>query len=143
MLQTNPDEFGNAKNVLLLLEHKTDEIVQKFLFDSLINVIYTTFLGLDYVSNKDFTINKKVDIARVSMTKLQLHDICLLDKYTCRYESYLYDIPQRSEYSQWISAYLMKIPIIGEICTERWKKKSLEKFSKPVFLLQKNCKRKN
>nr|KAJ0210838.1 hypothetical protein LSAT_V11C400161630 [Lactuca sativa] len=95
ILQTNPDEFGNAKNVLLLLEHKTDGIVQKFLrnnnwneelhgldlFDSLINVIYTTFLGLDYVSNKDFTINKKVDIARVSMTKLQLHDICLLDKY--------------------------------------------------------------
>jgi hypothetical protein len=49
-------------------------------FDSLINVIYTTFLGLDYVSNKDFTINKKVDIARLSMKKLQLHDICLLDK---------------------------------------------------------------
>ncbi|CAH1442406.1 unnamed protein product [Lactuca virosa] len=133
------DEFGNAKNVLLLLEHKTDGIVQKFLrnnnwneelhgldlFDNLINVIYTTFLGLDYVSNKDFTINKKVDIARVSMTKLQLHDICLLDKYTCRYESYLYDIPQRCEYSQWISAYLMKIPIIGEICTERWKKEAI------------------
>ncbi|CAH1428738.1 unnamed protein product [Lactuca virosa] len=132
-------EFGNAKNVLLLLEHKTDGIVQKFLrnnnwneelhgldlFDNLINVIYTTFLGLDYVSNKDFTINKKVDIARVSMTKLQLHDICLLDKYTCRYESYLYDIPQRCEYSQWISAYLMKIPIIGEICTERWKKEAI------------------
>ncbi|CAH1431039.1 unnamed protein product [Lactuca virosa] len=132
-------EFGNAKNVLLLLEHKTDGIVQKFirnnnwneelhgldLFDSLINVIYTIFLGLDYVSNKDFTINKKVDIARVSMTKLQLHDICLLDKYTCRYESYLYDIPQRSEYSQWISAYLMKIPIIGEICTERWTKEAI------------------
>ncbi|CAH1450662.1 unnamed protein product [Lactuca virosa] len=139
ILQTNPDEFGNAKNVLLLLEHKTDGIVQKFLrnnnwneelhgldlFDSLINVIYTTFLGLDYISNKDFTINKKVDIARVSMTKLQLHDICLLDKYTYRYESYLYDIPQRSEYSQWISAYLMKIPIIGEICTERWKKEAI------------------
>ncbi|CAH1433727.1 unnamed protein product [Lactuca virosa] len=139
ILQTNPDEFGNAKNVFLLLEHKTDGIVQKFLrnnnwneelhgldlFDNLINVIYTTFLGLDYVSNKDFTINKKVDIARVSMTKLQLHDICLLDKYTCRYESYLYDIPQRCEYSQWICAYLMKIPIIGEICTERWKKEAI------------------
>ncbi|CAH1443991.1 unnamed protein product [Lactuca virosa] len=68
---------------------------------------------------------KKVDIARVSMTKLQLHDICLLDKYTCRYESYLYDIPQRSEYSQWVFAYLMKIPIIGEICTERWKKEAI------------------
>nr|KAJ0185387.1 hypothetical protein LSAT_V11C900468470 [Lactuca sativa] len=97
ILQTNPDEFEKAKNVLLLLEHKTDGIVQKFLrnnnwneelhgsdlFDNLINVIYTTFLGLDYISNKDFTINKKVDIARVSMTKLQLHDISFLDKYTC------------------------------------------------------------
>ncbi|CAH1443995.1 unnamed protein product [Lactuca virosa] len=31
ILQTNPDEFGNAKNVLLLLEHKTDGIVQKSL----------------------------------------------------------------------------------------------------------------
>ncbi|CAI9259557.1 unnamed protein product [Lactuca saligna] len=136
ILQTNPDEFEKAKNVLLLLEHKTDGIVQKFLrnnnwneemhgsdlFDNIINVIYTTFLGLDYISNKDFTINKKVDIARVSMTKLQLHDISLLDKYTCMYESYLYDIPQRSEYAQWISAYLMKIPIIGETCTDRWKK---------------------
>ncbi|CAH1436134.1 unnamed protein product [Lactuca virosa] len=138
ILQTNPDEFEKAQNVLLLLEHKTDGIVQKFLrnnnwnedlhgsdlFDNLINVIYTTFLGLDYISNKDFTINKKVDVARVSMTKLQLHDISLLDKYTCMYESYLYDIPQRSEYAQWISAYLMKIPIIGEICTERWKKEA-------------------
>nr|KAJ0216629.1 hypothetical protein LSAT_V11C300116250 [Lactuca sativa] len=138
ILQTNPDEFEKAKNVLLLLEHKTDGIVQKFLrnnnwneelhgsdlFDNLINVIYTTFLGLDYISNKDFTINKKVDIARVSMTKLQLHDISLLDKYTCMYESYLYDIPQRSEYAQWISAYLMKIPIIGETCTDRWKKEA-------------------
>nr|KAJ0224383.1 hypothetical protein LSAT_V11C100001860 [Lactuca sativa] len=142
ILQTNPDEFGNAKNILLLLEHKTDGIVQKFLrnnnwnkelhgldlFDSLINVIYTTFLGIDYVSNKDFTINKKVDIAKVSMTKLQLHDICLLDKYTCRYESYLYDIPQRNEYSQWISTYLMKIPIIGEICTKRWKKEAIREI---------------
>nr|KAJ0188041.1 hypothetical protein LSAT_V11C900505820 [Lactuca sativa] len=138
ILQTNPDEFEKAKNVLLLLEHKTDGIVQKFLrnnnwneelngsdlFDNLINVIYTTFLGLDYISNKDFTINKKVDIARVSMTKLQLHGISLLDKYTCMYESYLYDIPQRSEYVQWISAYLMKIPIIGETCTDRWKKEA-------------------
>ncbi|CAH1430260.1 unnamed protein product [Lactuca virosa] len=137
-INTNPDEFEKAKNVLLLLEHKTDGIVQKFLrnnnwnedlhgsdlFDNLINVIYTTFLGLDYISNKDFTINKKADVARVSMTKLQLHDISLLDKYTCMYESYLYDIPQRSEYAQWISAYLMKIPIIGEICTERWKKEA-------------------
>nr|KAJ0188708.1 hypothetical protein LSAT_V11C900505850 [Lactuca sativa] len=138
ILQTNPDEFEKAKNVLLLLEHKTDGIVQKFLrnnnwneelhgsdlFDNLINVIYTTFLGLDYISNKDFTINKKVDIARVSMTKLQLHGITLLDKYTCMFESYLYDIPQRSEYAQWISAYLMKIPIIGETCTDRWKKEA-------------------
>nr|KAJ0227912.1 hypothetical protein LSAT_V11C100050250 [Lactuca sativa] len=136
ILQTNPDEFEKAKNVLLLLEHKTDGIVQKFLrnnnwnkdlhgsdlFDNIIIFIYTTFLGLDYISNKDFTINKKVDIARVSMTKLQLHDISLLDKYTCMYESYMYDIPQRSEYAQWISAYLMKIPIIGETCTDRWKK---------------------
>ncbi|CAH1418332.1 unnamed protein product [Lactuca virosa] len=142
ILQTNPDEFEKAKNVLLLLEHKTDGIVQKFLrnnnwnedlhgsdlFDNLINVIYTTFLCLDYISNKDFTINKKVDVARVSMTKLQLHDISLLDKYTCMYESYLYDIPQRSEYAQWISAYLMKIPIIGEICTERWKKEATEEI---------------
>ena len=56
------------------------------------------------------------------MTKIQLHDISLLDKYTCMYESYLYEIPHISEYSQWITAYLMKIPIIGESCTERWKK---------------------
>ncbi|CAH1444042.1 unnamed protein product [Lactuca virosa] len=54
ILQTNPDEFEKAKNVLLLLEHKTDGIVQKFLrnnnwnedlhgsdlFDNLINVIH-------------------------------------------------------------------------------------------------------
>ena len=149
ILQTNPEEFEKAKNVLLLLEHKTDGIVQKFLrnnswnedvhgtdlFDSLINVIYTTFLGLDFVENNDFTINKKIDIARVSMTKLQLHDICLLDKYTCRYESYLYDIPHRSEYSQWISAYLMKIPIIGEICTERWKKEAIGEVQKTSLAL--------
>nr|KAJ0190255.1 hypothetical protein LSAT_V11C800404760 [Lactuca sativa] len=145
ILQTNPDEFEKTKNVLLLLEHKTDGIVQKFLrnnnwndelhgsdlFDNLINVIYTTFLGLDYISNKDFTINKKVDIARVSMTKLQLHDISLLDKYTCMYESYLYDIPQRSEYAQWISAYLMKILIIGETCTDRWKKEATGEIQQP------------
>nr|KAJ0188964.1 hypothetical protein LSAT_V11C800412500 [Lactuca sativa] len=53
-----------------------------------------------------------------------VHDISLLDKYTCMYESYMYDIPQRSEYAQWISAYLMKIPIIGETCTDKWKKEA-------------------
>ena len=135
ILQTNPADFENAKNVLLLMEHKTDGIVQKFirnnnwdetlhstdLFDTIVNIIYTTFLGLDYYFNKEHTINKKTEIARVSMTKLQLHDISLLDKYTCMYESYLYEIPHRSEYSQWITAYLMKIPIIGESCMERWK----------------------
>ena len=141
ILQTNSEDFEDAKNVLLLMEHKTDGIVQKFLrsnpwnetvlamhgtdfFDVIINIIYTTFLGLDYYSNKDQTINKKIDIARVAMTKLQLHDISLLDKYTCIYESYLYELPHKGEYSQWISAYLMKIPIIGESCAERWRKEA-------------------
>ena len=136
ILQTNPVDFEKTRNVLLLMEHKTDGIVQKFIrnnpwnedlhgtdtFDNIINVIYTTFLGLDYVSNKDKTLSEKINIARIAMTKIQLHDISLLDKYTCIYESHLYEIPDRNEYSQWIAAYLMKIPIIGESCSERWKR---------------------
>nr|KAJ0185822.1 hypothetical protein LSAT_V11C900505860 [Lactuca sativa] len=137
ILQTNPDEFEKAKNILLLLEHKTDGIVQKFLRKNNWN---EELHGLDYIFNKDFTINKKVDIIRVSMTKLQLHDISLLDKCTCMYESYLYDIPQRSEYAQWISAYLMKIPIIGETCTDRWKKEATGEIQQTNRYKQKKLK---
>ncbi|CAH1444038.1 unnamed protein product [Lactuca virosa] len=141
ILQTNPDEFEKAKNVLLLLEHKTDGIVQKFLrnnnwneemhgsdlFDNIINIIYTTFLGLDYISNKDFTINKKVDIARVSMTKLQLHDISLLDKYTYRWKKEV-----TGEIQQTSLSYATKIAKeeIDRICQDRYKQQKLKTKSK-------------
>nr|GEY54021.1 hypothetical protein [Tanacetum cinerariifolium] len=66
---------------------------------------------IDYHSNKDLEIIKEQDHARRVLTKVQLVNICSLDKYTCIYEKNLYKIPL-GEHPQWIEAYLMKIPII-------------------------------
>nr|GEY85461.1 hypothetical protein [Tanacetum cinerariifolium] len=75
---------------------------------------------IDYHSNKDLEIINEQDHARRVLTKVQLVNICSLDEYTCIYEKNLYKIPL-GEHTQWIEAYLMKIPIISEQTIQRWK----------------------
>ncbi|GKB15612.1 putative transcription factor interactor and regulator CCHC(Zn) family protein [Tanacetum coccineum] len=134
ILQTNQEDFQNAKSVLTLIEHKTEGNIQSFvkqaawnenlhgidLFDSIVDALYTMFIGIDYHGNKDLEITKEQDQARRSLTKIQLINICSLDEYTCLYEKYLYKVPL-GEHLQWIEAYLMKIPIISEQTILRWK----------------------
>lgn len=144
IIQTNQDDFIKARSVSLLVEHKTSGIVQNFirnntwtedlhgadLFEAMINIIYTYFLGIDYTSNKLVEIEKRAENARTVLTKLQLSDICFLDQFICIYEKNLYDIPNAHEYAQWITAFLMKIPVIGEQCIERWKKEATNELTK-------------
>nr|GFB19393.1 hypothetical protein [Tanacetum cinerariifolium] len=134
ILQTNQEDFQMAKSVLTLIEHKTEGNIQRLIkqaqwnedlhgidfFDSVIDVFYTMFVGIDYHSNKDLEINKEQDQARRNLTRVQLINICSLDEYTCIYEKNLYKVPL-SEHLQWIEAYLMKIPIIREQTIQRWK----------------------
>ena len=42
----------------------------------------------------------------------------------------LYEIPFIQEHNQWITAYLMKIPVIGDQCLERWRSEATMDFSK-------------
>ncbi|GJX47703.1 putative transcription factor interactor and regulator CCHC(Zn) family protein [Tanacetum coccineum] len=135
ILQTNQDDFQTAKSVLTLIEHKTEGNIQGLVkqaqwnedlhgtdfFDSVIDVLYTMFVGIDYHGNKDLEIIKEQDKARRNLTRVQLINICSLDEYTCLYEKNLYKIPL-GEHLQWIEAYLMKIPIISEQTIQRWKK---------------------
>ena len=134
ILQTNQDDFLTTKSVLTLIEHKTEGNIQSMikqaqwnedlhgndLFDSVIDVLYTMFIGIDYLSNKDSEILKEQEQARRNLTRVQLKNICSLDEYTCLYERYLYKIPL-GEHTQWIEAYLMKMPIISELTIQRWK----------------------
>nr|GEV57161.1 hypothetical protein [Tanacetum cinerariifolium] len=134
ILQTNQEDFQMAKSVLTLIEHKTEGNIQSLVkqaqwneylhgidfFDSIIDVLYTMFVGIDYHGNKDLEIIKEQDQARRSLKKIQLINICSLDEYTCLYEKYLYKVPL-GEHLQWIKAYLMKIPIISEQTIQRWK----------------------
>nr|GEZ01765.1 hypothetical protein [Tanacetum cinerariifolium] len=133
-VHTNQEDFQMAKSVLTLIEHKTEDNIQRLIkqaqwnedlhgidfFDSVIDVLYTMFVGIDYHSNKDLEINKEQDQARRNLTRVQLINICSLDDYICIYQKNLYKIPL-SEHLQWIEAYLMKIPIISEQTIQRWK----------------------
>ncbi|XP_035845941.1 uncharacterized protein LOC118479229 [Helianthus annuus] len=135
IIQTNSEEFSKAKALLLLLEHKSAGIVQNFikgttwdenlqgedLFDQIINAIYMMFLGLDLITDKDRENQKMLEKARQNLAKAQLCDICLLDDFTCLYETNLYKLGT-GEFHSWIEAYLMKIPIVGEKAKERWNK---------------------
>ncbi|GJT96838.1 reverse transcriptase domain-containing protein [Tanacetum coccineum] len=134
ILQTNQDDFQTAKSVLTLIEHKTEGNIQSLVkqaqwnedlhgidfFDSVIDILYTMFVGIDYHGNKDLEIIKEQEQARRNLTRVQLINICSLDEYTCVYEKNIYKIPL-SEHLQWIEAYLMKIPIISEQTIQRWK----------------------
>ncbi|GKA16605.1 putative transcription factor interactor and regulator CCHC(Zn) family protein [Tanacetum coccineum] len=134
ILQTNQDDFQTAKSVLTLIEHKTEGNIQSLVkqaqwnedlhgidfFDSVIDILYTMFVGIDYHGNKDLEIIKEQEQARRNLTRVQLINICNLDEYTCVYEKNIYKIPL-SEHLQWIEAYLMKIPIISEQTIQRWK----------------------
>ena len=134
IIQTNADDFEKAQAVLTLIEHKTSGIVQKQLkmiewkqdlhgldfFRGIIQMFYTICLGKDYLTNELSEIQKRAEKARGVLTKLQLLQICHLDEFTCLFEKYLFDIPFVNEHSQWITAYLMKLPIISEQCLERW-----------------------
>ncbi|GJU64352.1 putative transcription factor interactor and regulator CCHC(Zn) family protein [Tanacetum coccineum] len=134
ILQTNQDDFQTAKSVLTLIEHKTEGNIQSLVkqaqwnedlhgidfFDSVIDKIFTMFVGIDYHGNKDLEIIKEQEQARRNLTRVQLINICNLDEYTCVYEKNIYKIPL-SEHLQWIEAYLMKIPIISEQTIQRWK----------------------
>ncbi|GJS53402.1 reverse transcriptase domain-containing protein [Tanacetum coccineum] len=134
ILQTNQDDFQTAKSVLTLIEHKTEGNIQSLVkqaqwnedlhgidfFDSVIDILYTMFVGIDYHGNKDLEIIKEQEQARRNLTRVQLVNICSLDEYTCVYEKNIYKIPL-SEHLQWIEAYLMKIPIISEQTIQRWK----------------------
>ncbi|GKD59466.1 putative transcription factor interactor and regulator CCHC(Zn) family protein [Tanacetum coccineum] len=134
ILQTNQDDFQTAKSVLTLIEHKTEVNIQRLVkqaqwnedlhgidfFDSVIDILYTMFVGINYHGNKDLEIIKEQEQARRNLTRVQLINICSLDEYTCVYEKNIYKIPL-SEHLQWIEAYLMKIPIISEQTIQRWK----------------------
>nr|GEV05535.1 putative zinc finger, CCHC-type, Caulimovirus coat protein [Tanacetum cinerariifolium] len=62
ILQTNKEDFQTAKSVLTLIEHKTEGNIQSLVkqaqwnedlhridfFDSVIDVLYTMFVGIDY-----------------------------------------------------------------------------------------------
>nr|GEX42456.1 hypothetical protein [Tanacetum cinerariifolium] len=148
ILQTNQEDFQMAKSILTLIEHKTEGNIQRLIkqaqwnedlhgidfFNSMIYVLYTMFVGIDYHNNKDLEINKEQDQARRNLTRVQLVNICSLDEYTCVYEKNLYKIPL-SEHLQWIEAYLMKIPIISEQAIQRWKMRGTLSL-KIVLLLQ-------
>ncbi|KAJ0570140.1 putative caulimovirus coat protein [Helianthus annuus] len=133
IIQTNPEEFSHAKALLLLVEHKSVVVIQDFikgttwnedlhgedLFDQIINAIYMMFLVLDFMTDKDQESQKLLEKARQNLAKAQLCDICLLDDFTCFYETNLYKLSS-GEFHSWIDAYLMKIPIFGEKAKERW-----------------------
>ena len=135
IIQSNEMEFSSAKALLLLVEHKSAGIIQDFikgttwsedlhgidLFEQIINALYTMFLGLDFLTNKEQENQKLLEKARQALTKAQLCDICLLDGFTCLFEQNLYKL-STGEYHSWIEVYLMKIPIVGEKAKERWNK---------------------
>nr|GEW61705.1 hypothetical protein [Tanacetum cinerariifolium] len=83
ILQTNQEDFQMAKSVLTLIEHKTEGNIQRLIkqeqwnedlhridfFDSVIDVLYTMFVGIDYHSNKDLEVNKEQDQVRRNLTR--------------------------------------------------------------------------
>ncbi|GJY42541.1 putative transcription factor interactor and regulator CCHC(Zn) family protein [Tanacetum coccineum] len=84
ILQTNQDDFQTAKSVLTLIEHKTEGNIQSLVkqaqwnedlhgidfFDSVIDILYTMFVGIDYHGNKDLEIIKEQEQARRNLTRL-------------------------------------------------------------------------
>ena len=145
IIQTNQNDFENSKAVLLLVEHKSEGIIKNFLkttrwqedlhgldlFDNIVNAFYLIFLGLDYVHNKEHEIGKQIENARKTLVKLQIHDICALNEFTCIYEKNLFQIPS-DEYTSWIEAYLLKLPLISAQCIERWKKEQTPLLNKSL-----------
>lgn len=136
---TNPDIYTTAPNAakarLAYMEHKSLGIVNRFIKktqwtqmsgDILLNVVsglYTMFLGEDYTSNQEQTLEKERAKARLRLTNLQLCDICSLQSFFCDYESNLYKLPQ-NEYPSLVKQYLAKIPIVGEKASKRFEEEA-------------------
>ncbi|KAJ0792632.1 putative caulimovirus coat protein [Helianthus annuus] len=118
IIQTNPEEFSYAKALLLLVEHKSVGIIQDFIKGTTWN---EDLHGLNFMTDKDQESQKLLEKARQNLAKAQLCDICLLDDFTCFYETNLYKFSS-GEFHSWIDAYLMKIPIVGEKAKERGNK---------------------
>ena len=145
IIQTNPEDFARGRQVSLLLEHKTDGILQRFirtstwnldlqgqdLFDQAIKTFYLYFLGIDYAQNEDFEKALEKQNAELSLTKLQLLDLCHLNDFNCLYEKYLYEIPNDNNqtYRPWVLSYLMKLPIISKQCIERFNEEATTEYT--------------
>nr|GEY84107.1 TPA: orf y [Tanacetum cinerariifolium] len=92
ILQTNQDDFQTAKSVLTLIEHKTKGNIQSLVkqaqwnedlhgidfFDSVIDVLYTMFVGIDYHGNLKFKGLKEYRLHCYIDTGASL---CLASKY--------------------------------------------------------------
>lgn len=134
IIQTNKEAYGTGKNVLLLAEHKSlgraKEFIKKTVWnernppeetmDNILEGLYAMFLGLNYVTDKASEIEREQEKARKRLTKLQLCDICELDKFNCDFERNFFKLRQ-NDFPEFIIQYLTKIPIVGEKALQRFK----------------------
>lgn len=126
--------FKTASSVLLLLDLKSEGIINKFIKRTTWNLnstgeeflglfssaLYTFFLGKNFleggISNEVLKLQNE---ARMKLTKLQICDICELDNFNCEYEKYFYEL-SGGEYQTYVEMYLRKIPIVGKEAEERY-----------------------
>lgn len=154
IIQTNEDDFTTAKKVLLLIEHKTSGNVQNFIknmiwedialalepvdfLDAINSLLYTFFLGIDFVTHRLQESEIKIAEAKQKMTKLQLHNISAFDEFCCRYEKYLWEIPNVFEHMQWIESFIQKLPIISKKVLKRYNDPLLSNGEKASFAVAK------
>lgn len=129
LIQTDEKGFDTSDKVLLLADHKSSGILNKFIkniqwttqglsptrfLNVLHSAVYLNFLGIDVIATRDHEIKLVKDKAEENMTKMQLCDICFLDQFYCDYEKNFFELNTIEEYEKYIQLYLRKIPIVGE-----------------------------
>lgn len=129
IIQTDLDAYDDPETVLMLVDHKTSGIVNRFIkdvkwnfenfepidaFNHLVASIYTMFLGIDYISTKEQEKDKVKQKAKMALSKMQLCDICLIDEFFHDYETHMINTGNQEEYHVYVEEYIRKIPLVGE-----------------------------
>lgn len=129
IIQTDLDAYDDPETVLMLVDHKTSGRVNRFIkdvkwnfdgnspieaFNHLVSSIYTIFLGIDYITAREQEKDKVKQKAKIALSKMQLCDICLIDKFFCDYEEHMINTGNQEEYHVYVEEYIRKIPLVGE-----------------------------
>nr|WNH14472.1 coat protein [Physostegia virginiana caulimovirus 1] len=136
IIQTNPDAYSSDAKVRSLLEHKSVGIVESFIkkttwvntdpegaLRQVIEALYSSFLGLNFINDKDAELEKLKTKAKNFLIRMTLCDICELADFNCAFEKRFHDLDQ-TDWTKFIELYFVKIPHVGEQAYKRFEQEA-------------------